>query len=683
MTTTPPSLKQLLKTTDKFVTILASEHITTPEDLLRYFPRTYEDRRHLSTVATLTFDETLQTVKVQVIKKSLIRTPTWKKLSEIHLQDEAGGQCKISGINTTYLLRQLETKKRYYIIGKPQYTWGKVVFWHPDIVPADDEATVERSIGKIFPIYPSLQGISAARFAKKILRILPQLIDSVQETLPDSLLKKYDLVDVRTMMRCLHSPDDRATLDKAKERMFFERLLRIQISSQLAKREYQQTHTIEQPDWSVITQFIETLPYTLTHAQKKVLKEIIDDTTTGRSMLRLLQGDVGSGKTVVATAVARYFIKKQRAQVAFLAPIEVLALQHYHTLAKLLLPLWIRLWLLTWSTPPAEKKRIKQALAQGSIDIIIGTHALLQDDIEFHNLQFVIIDEQHKFGVKQRAFFQQFGSPHIIQMTATPIPRSLALVYFGEFAVSVIDEMPAGRKPITTKIINHSEFLKLKPWLLNKIAQQQQVFIITPLIEESDKLDEVSNAMQVYQDVVGLYPELAGKIWLLHGRIKADEKTKTMQEFKDGKLVILVSTTVIEVGIDVPQATTMIIQNAERFGLAQLHQLRGRVGRSDLQSYCFLQTKHKSWEAYARLRHLEQQHSGHVLAQLDLEARGSGELLGIRQSGITDLPLSIINDTAFVEKTQHAALDLLEHHPDMISPFISNDLQESLDGMMV
>ena len=206
--TTPTSLKQLLKTTDKFVNILASEYITTADDLLRYFPRTYEDRRQLSTVATLTFDETLQTVKVQVIKKSLIRTPTGKKLSEIHLEDEAWSACKISGINTTYLLRQLETKKRYYIVGKPQYMWGKVVFWHPEIVPAADEATVERSIGKIFPIYPSLQGISAARFAKKILSILPQLIDSVQETLPASLLKKYDLVDVRTMMRCLHSPDD-------------------------------------------------------------------------------------------------------------------------------------------------------------------------------------------------------------------------------------------------------------------------------------------------------------------------------------------------------------------------------------------------------------------------------------------------------------------------------------------
>jgi ATP-dependent DNA helicase RecG len=681
--TTPLSLKQLLRTTDKFVNILASEHITTADDLLRYFPRTYEDRRHLSTVATLTFDETLQTVKLQVIKKSLIRTPTGKKLSEIHLQDEAWATCKISGINTTYLLRQLETKKRYYIIGKPQYTSGKVVFWHPEIVPAADEAIVERSIGKIFPIYPSLQWISASRFAKKILTILPALLDNVQETLPERLRQKYDLVDVRTMMRALHCPDDRAMLDKAKERMFFERLLRIQISSQLAKRDYQQVHDVGTPDWELLSTFLKTLPYTLTHAQKKVLKEIVEDMYTGRSMLRLLQGDVGSGKTVVATAVARYMIKKHTAQAVFLAPIEVLAQQHFQTLAKLLLPLGIRMQLLTGTTPPAEKTRIKNALAQGNIDIVVGTHALLQEWINFHNLQFVIIDEQHKFGVKQRSFFQQFGSPHILQMTATPIPRSLALVYFGEFAVSVIDEMPVGRKPITTKIINQNEFVKLKPRVLNKIAQGQQLFIITPLIEESDKLDDVSNAQQVHQDVIGLYPELAGKIWLLHGRIKADEKNKTMQDFKDGKLVILVSTTVIEVGIDVPQATMMIIQNAERFGLAQLHQLRWRVGRSDLQSYCFLQTKHKSGDAYARLRHLEQQHSGHVLAQLDLEARGSGELLGIRQSGITDLPLSIINDTAFVEKTQHAALDLLEHHPDMIAQFISNDLQESLDGMLV
>lgn len=683
MTTATPSLKQLLRTTDKFVHILASAGITSIQDLLRYFPRAYEDRRNLTTIAALLFDDTIQTVKAQVVKKNLIRTPSGKKLSEIQLQDESGATCKIQGINTTYLLRQLTAKQRYYIVGKPQYASGHAVFWHPEIVPADDEATTARSIGRIYPLYPSLQGISGSRFAKRILTLLPTLLASATETLPETIRKQYALVDVRTMIATLHSPDSWALLDQAKERMFFERLLRIQITSQLSKREYQQTHDKWVPDWWIVSSFVQTLPYTLTVSQKKVLKEIIDAMYEGRSMLRLLQGDVGSGKTVVATAAARYMIQKHQAQIAFLVPIEVLAQQHYHTLARLLLPLWIRMQLLTGTTTAAEKKRIKQALAQWSIDVIVGTHALLQDDIQFHNLQLVIIDEQHKFGVKQRAFFQQFGSPHILQMTATPIPRSLALVYFGEFAVSIIDEMPVGRKPITTKIINHNDFLKLKPWLLSKIDQHQQAFIITPLIEESDKLDEVSNATQVYQDVVQLYPELAWKIGLLHGKMKGEDKIQTMKQFKDGKLVMLVSTTVIEVGIDVPQATIMIIQNAERFGLAQLHQLRGRVGRSELQSYCFLQTKHKSGDAYARLRHLEEQHSGHILAQIDLEVRGSGELVGIRQSGITDLPLSVINDTAFVEKSQQAAITLIEEFPDAIKQFISNELQESLDGMMV
>ncbi len=309
---------------------------------------------------------------------------------------------------------------------------------------------------------------------------------------------------------------------------------------------------------------------------------------------------------MVAAIAAYYVIKKYGGQVAFLAPLEVLAQQHYKSMAKILLPLGIHIECITGSTPPAEKKRIKNSMAQGNVDIVIGTHALLQDTIDFHKLFFVVIDEQHKFGVKQRAFFKKFGAPHILQMTATPIPRSMALAFFGEFSVSTIDQMPAGRKPITTKIISESEFKKLKQWVLTKLSQNQRLFIVTPLIEESEIMHELKSAMQEYSETCELYKELEGKIGLLHGKLKPAEKQEIMEKFKKGEYMILVSTTVIEVGIDVPEATIMIIKNSERFGLAQLHQLRGRVGRSDVQSYCFLETKYKSGDSYQRLRAMEQ-----------------------------------------------------------------------------
>ena len=389
-------------------------------------------------------------------------------------------------------------------------------------------------------------------------------------------------------------------------------------------------------------------------------------------MLKLLQGDVGSGKTIVAATAAYYLIQKTQWQVVFLAPLEVLAQQQFRSLAKLLLPLWIRVELLTGSTKASEKKRIKQWLLLGQIPLVVGTHALLQDDIMFANLKLAVIDEQHKFGVKQRAFFQQFGSPHILQMTATPIPRSLALAFFGEFTISTIDEMPAGRKPIITKIVSESEWTKLKPWILTKIGQGQRVFVITPLIEESEFLDEVKSVKAQRTEMVALYPELQGKIWLLHWKMKPAEKDVVMLNFKEWKTDMLVSTTVIEVGIDIPEATVMIIMNAERFGLSQLHQLRGRVGRNDIQSYCFLETKNKSWDTYQRLRHMETVSDWFKLAELDLQLRGAGEFLGTRQPGDTDIPLETLTDAKLLARVQSCAEQLMKNYPEVASSLVSD-----------
>lgn len=433
------------------------------------------------------------------------------------------------------------------------------------------------------------------------------------------------------------------------------------------KQNYQsatkQISTDQQRD--ILKKMLSLLPFELTTAQKKVVKQIIDDFHSGKPMLRLLQWDVWSGKTIVATLAAYYIHTVFWGQTAFLAPLEVLATQHYRTIAKFLLPLGIRVECITGSLTKSQKDKIKSDLKSWAIHVIIWTHALLQEGIDFQNLQYVIIDEQHKFWVKQRAFFKQFNSPHILQMSATPIPRSMAIAFFGEFDVSIIDQLPSGRLPIQTKIISTNEETKLKPRILDKINKNQKIFIVTPLIEDSENLDEVLSAQSTFYEMQALYPELDWKIWLLHGKLKPKEKDQIMSDFKNGKTVMLVSTTVIEVGVDIPEATVMIIKNAERFGLAQLHQLRGRIGRSSLQSYCFLQTPKKSGDSYNRLKAMEETTDGFKLAQLDLENRWSGEILGTMQSGISDIPIEILTDMTFLEKVQKGAHWLLSQYPNL------------------
>lgn len=514
---------------------------------------------------------------------------------------------------------------------------------------------------------------------------MPQILPLVEDALPKAFLDHYNLPDLHTTIRNIHFPPSLEAAEEAKTRVFFERLLHVQLLSLLNKSSYEVSLApSESPHREMIKEMITQLPFALTGAQKRVIKEIIDDFHGPRTMMRLLQGDVGSWKTIVAALAAVYHHRVFGGQVAFLAPLEVLAQQHYRSLAKLLLPLGMRVELLTGSLTDKHKQQIKEALAQGNIDVIVGTHAVLQDDIAFHKLGFAVIDEQHKFGVKQRAALQRQGSPHLLQMTATPIPRSLALAYFGEFDVSIIDEMPPGRKPIITKIMSNAERKKLKPRVMTKVMQGQKVFIITPLIEESDKLDEVSSALVEYELVCELYHELSWKIGLLHGKMKPKDKEDVMQKFKTGAYSILVSTTVIEVGIDIPEASIIIVKNAERFGLSQLHQLRWRVGRSDIQSYCFLQLKSKSWDSYTRLRNMEETTDGFKLAEIDLQLRWSGEILGLRQSGETDIPLHLLTDVTFLKRVQEAAHWLLDKYPSLATLDLLNaELQKKMDSTLV
>ena len=665
----PIPFKKLLWTTAKYTNILAANGVSNLKELMLMFPRTYEDRKEIKTLSTLSPDGSLQTVKGYITKKSMFTSPRGKKISQVHFIDENERAGVINSFRGTYVLRSVKANKRYYIIGKPDLQYEKISFNHPEMIEATETDTDSYNFGRIYPIYSELLGIKPARFARKIFGVLDAWVAEFDEYLPQEFLDQYDLCGIKETIRNLHFPENLEQARQAKNRIFFEKLLNIQLVSLDHQASYQQSlpspATINRDH---IKTFISTLPFELTWAQKRAIKECLEDISNWRTMMRLLQWDVGSGKTVVAAAVAYHIIKEEWAQTAFLAPLSVLATQHHQSLAKLLLPLGVRIELLTWALPAKRKAELKAALAAWRIDMIVGTHAIIQDDIEFANLNFAIVDEQHKFWVRQRGFFQRFDSPHILQMTATPIPRSLTLAFFGEFEVSIIDEMPAGRKDIITKIVSNSEIKKLKPRIMTKIGQGQQCFVVTPLIDESEAegMEEIASVKKEREEISAMYPELHGKIWLLHGKLKPAEKDQIMADFKNKKYTILVSTTVIEVWVDIPNATIMIIKNSERFGLSQLHQLRGRVWRSDIQSYAFLHTKRKSWDTYERLKHMEATNDGFKLAEIDLRIRGTWEILGVRQSWDSDIPIEILTDTSYLSKIKEAGNWLMEKHPDVV-----------------
>jgi len=708
-------LKAALKTTPKYIKILATAGIMTVKDFLQYFPRAYEDRSNIRNLNELIFNEKGITATKGKITKKTIFMRWGKRIYTIHFVDLIGNKGQITIFNSGFLASKINEDKRYIIVGKPSINYGKITFSHPDVIETEspeesvtrDEEIETRNLEqgprtkvptttsqvteiynswRIFPIYPELMGIRPGWFAQKMRWILDKIDTIFSEYLPNEFIQKFGLMSVQETIKEMHYPSNFEKQKQANLRIFFDRLLRIQLYSLINRSNYQQNKTHmddEVIERDIIKDIVNTLPFELTMAQKKVIKHITENIHEPKPMLRLLQGDVGSWKTVVAAISAYYTFKKYGGQSVFLAPLEVLANQHYKTLAKLLLPLGLRIALLTGSLSKWEKDKIKLDLAEGRIHTIIWTHAVIQEDIQFKKLQFVVIDEQHKFGVKQRAFFKKFWAPHILQMSATPIPRSMALAFFGEFDVSIMDEMPIGRKPIITKVISVKEYTHLKPRILDHINKGQKVFIVTPLIEESEKMEELKAATTEFEEAKALFPELKWKIWLLHGKMKAKDKEEIMQEFKTGKICLLVSTTVIEVGVDIPDATIMVIKNAERFGLSQLHQLRGRIGRSDIQSYCFLETKSKSGDIGKRLKAMEETNDGFKLAELDLQNRGAGEILGTMQSWESDIPLEILSDLKFLEKIQEGAKWLLEKYPNLEwLPGLKKYLEEKMGDVL-
>lgn len=541
----------------------------------------------------------------------------------------------------------------------------------------EEKKSEQTHIGRIVPVYHQTEGITSKWIRDKIKPLINEWVKEFHEYLPTTVIKKYELIGYSDAIREAHFPTSEESLKEAKKRLSFDELFLLQLKALQKKWYWQNIGFHEQksiPLHPTTISFIKSLPFELTTAQKKSLKEILDDLNKKFPMSRLLQGDVGSGKTIVAaTAILNTILADY--QTVLMAPTEILAVQHYHSLFKLFKDYGFNIQFLSGSTPDQQKKEIINQIKNGNVDLIIGTHALIQENVSFKNLGLAVIDEQHRFGVKQRDILKSNNSPHLLSLSATPIPRTLAMTIYGDQDLSIIDELPKGRQQIITRIVPENKRQDAYNWIHEQIMQGRQAFIICPLIDESDLL-ELKSAISEYEHLQqDIFPDL--KIGLLHGKMKATEKDEIMELFKNNKLNILVSTSVIEVGIDVPNASIMVIEGAERFGLSQLHQFRGRVGRGEHQSYCFLFTKNINDDSKLRLQAMAQYSSGFKLAEIDLSIRGPGEIFGVKQSGIPDLKMASLTDSETISVAREAAQQIINEDPELKShPELNSKLGE-------
>ncbi|MGB9911071.1 MAG: ATP-dependent DNA helicase RecG [Microgenomates group bacterium] len=640
--------------------------ISTVEDLLYHFPFRYID---YSLVSPINLIQPGEIVTVGGIIKEIKNeyTSTGKKIQKAVLKDRSG-EIQIIWFNQPYLIKILKPGTPISVSGKADYWGKKIALISPEYEIRKKTETIHT--GRLVPVYHETSGITSKWLRARIAFILKNLNHQLQEFLPPLIIKKYNLMDFKNALFQIHFPQDKKMAQLAKYRFAFEELFLLQLSVCYRKKEWQRQKLAKKLtiDQEKINEFINNLPFSLTNAQKRVIQEILTDMEKEKPMNRLLQGDVGSGKTVVAAvAIFANFLNGYRS--VLMAPTEILANQHFKNLKSLFSPYKIKLALLT-----------KESKSEEEADLIIGTHALIYRKKDFENLGLVIIDEQHRFGVEQRSkLINKGGTPHVLTMTATPIPRTVALTLYGDLDLSVLDEMPPGRKPVKTWVIPPQKRESAYRWISQQIKQNaSQVFIICPLIEESEveTLQTVKAATTEYERLKKeVFPDL--KLGLLHGKMKSKEKEEVLNKFKNHQLDILVATPVVEVGIDIPNATIMMIEGAERFGLAQLHQLRGRVGRGDKPSYCLLFTDYWNNQSLKRLKALEKTNIGMELAEIDLKMRGPGEIYGTRQHGFWDLKVADFSDLRLIELTKKAS--------EEIFPFLKNYplLQEKLKKYII
>jgi ATP-dependent DNA helicase RecG len=644
--------------------------IRTIRDLLYLFPRRYDDYRNLKPINRLEYGEEV-TIIASVWDAGMRRTRGGAPIFTATLSD-GSGMMQCTWFNQPYLADKIKPKMQIVVSGKVDEYLGRLTFQSPEWEPLERE---QLHTARLVPIYPLTEGLSGRWLRRLMKRTVDYWTPRLQEHLPESVRNSAGLVDISRALAHIHFPEDWNDLERARQRLAFDELFLIQIGVLRQRQAWRSVpgHALSF-DASAVDRFIGSLPYPLTGAQKRALDQIIDDLRASVPMNRLLQGDVGSGKTVVAAAAMMATVVAG-SQAALMAPTEILAEQHFKTLSHLFanVPNPPVVEVLTGST--SNKDEVYAQLAAGKINIIVGTHALIQPNVAFRDLAFLVIDEQHRFGVEQRAALRQKGigsdqqtalNPHVLVMTATPIPRTLALTLYGDLDLSIIDELPPGRQTIETRWLLPTERERAYAFIHAQVDKGHQAFIICPLVEGSDKV-EAKAAVDEYERLQKhIFPTY--KLGLLHGRMRSDEKDAVMSAFARGELNVLVSTSVVEVGIDVPNATVMLVEGANRFGLAQLHQFRGRVGRGEHASYCLLLADSTNAESDERLKAIESTNDGFALAEKDLELRGPGEFFGTRQSGLPDVRLASLADMKLLEQAREQAQKLFEADPNLTAP---------------
>lgn len=642
------SLQSVKGVGEKTAQQLNAAGLRTVGDLITFLPRAYEDYSHVTRIADIAPGKV--TVKARCEKVETRPVRRGMKVTTATLVDDAGNKIQAVWFNQPYRAAQLAGGAEFFFSGEFEFSYNRYQLTNPSAEKASD---MPAATDKVVPIYRAVAGLKTA-LVRKLLNELRPLITMLPETLPTSVIAREKIVSYSEALLGMHFPETHEEADRARERLAFEELFQLLLASQLNKQENAKLEGWAIPfDQSVVKAFVAGLPFALTGAQRVASWDILQDFENAIPMNRLLQGDVGAGKTVVAGLAARQ-AAHEGFQTALMAPTEILANQHAETLNKLLSPFGVRVGLLTGSVKGKVRETLYEAIKTGEVDVVVGTHALIQSTVEFHRLGFVVIDEQHRFGVAQRQELLKKSAkmPHLLAMTATPIPRSLALTVYGELDISILNEKPANRKPIETKIWSPNSRPQLYKLIDAQLSQGRQAYIICNLIEGNP--DNELKSVQVEYKRLQASEFKHRRIGLLHGKLSSAEKDAVMSDFAHGTLDILVSTTVVEVGVDVPNATIMLIEDGDRFGLAQLHQLRGRVGRSEHQSYCYIMPS-DSKAPSQRLKEIEKSNDGFYLAEVDLRLRGPGEIYGRAQHGALNLQVATLGDTQLIARAQDAA----------------------------
>ena len=658
--TTP--LEQIKGVGPKTAQALAAAGLKTISDALDFLPRAYDDYSTAVNIADLqpgkvTVKARCESVSTRVVRRGL-------RITTAVLADKSG-KVKAVWFNQPYRETQLKSDAEFIFSGQFGMQYNRYQINNPSVELAKEAAktTIENASG-IQPVYKSIKNIRP-KTVQDLMKNIRPIMDFLPETLPENIIQRQKLVSRSEAVKFLHAPKTHEEISRGRERLAFEELFEMILAAQFNKQEQTRLTGWKIPfNKSVVKNFVDQLPFPLTNAQRRAAWQILQDLESDHPMNRLLQGDVGSGKTVVAGLVVAE-VAKAGFQTAIMAPTEILAQQHAKTLDELLSPFGVSVALLTGHVKGAARSQLLDNLASGNIDVVVGTHALIQEKVAYHKLGFAVIDEQHRFGVKQRQALLEKSDfmPHLLSMTATPIPRSLALTLYGELDISILDELPSGRQPIQTKIWSPASAPKLYESIENELAKGRQAYVICPLIDDNPDNDKKSVEAEYNKLSKTIFSHR--RVGLLHGKLPAEEKAEVMQKFADGELDMLVSTTVVEVGVNVPNATVMLIENADNFGLSQLHQLRGRVGRGKCQSFCYLMMSGHD-KPSQRLREIEKSQDGFYLAEVDLKLRGPGEIYGKMQHGDLNLKIASLADTALIARAQAEAERFVKEGQDLL-----------------